>query len=161
MVQLGSTTNFTFEYDESARSNSRPGLAHDMCQALMNNITEQDYGTLSGWFGSGALSTSNKCRVTVQRLDNALAANFGWRSDGTTQIIVSPVDSVSDAAVLTDETGVRLAAELSEVLSDRVVTQPFEAHQQDHSALFLGELGEGAVKIAQLKTPYLRGCTAQ
>jgi hypothetical protein len=86
-----------------------------MCQALVSAIAEQDYGTLSAWFGSGALSAGNQCRVTLQRLDSALAENFGWRSDGTTQIIVSQVDGVDDAAVLTDETGMRLVAELSEV----------------------------------------------
>lgn len=119
MAIVTQTENFV--YETAAASILRPldfGAAWARANALVATC-EADLATLQKWFGiQGGFGPANKVTVLVDGsiLPGALGKNFGYASDGTTKIIVTPFSTTAggDAAARAV-----FVAEMSEVLMDQ------------------------------------------
>jgi hypothetical protein len=82
---LGQTTNFTVKYQDTFPN------AQQRAQALKDRC-ETDFAQLKAIFGvTAGFGSSN--RVTLRVDQASLAVNYGYKSDGSTLVVMNPFDT--------------------------------------------------------------------
>lgn len=111
MIQTQATsTRFVYTYEDSLSGAQQRAIA-------LSTTCESDLDRLESLFGeTGGFSATNRITIEVNNPGGGLASNFGYHSDGSTKITMTPWSGVNPIATADEGARLELVAELSEIM---------------------------------------------